>query len=330
MVPLKATLQKIGRDLYEAETAGDAGRAVLRALPEWLPWVGAGACITAYVVTLRVRLFIARWRRAARRRVERKFMALGFLHDYAQPPGDSFTLVGDDDEDEDDGDGDDTALTMADIEEFRCSLGIRSPRDDDLLLLVEEMLLVDPIPDGWVLYRTSAGLVRFMNVNTQELFFFHPGKREEERHIRAELKRRNRVVMEAKFNFLGGDEESSRRSVSNSSFALRRQRMKKTSGTCNACGESANGGKATLSFSDDDDDDEVDGRDEQSTFRRLFRYFVEREERRIERDVEKQLGMAPATGSGSLGAPQAESRSLRVLPANVVHSGAHLKRVSVS
>ncbi|RNE99942.1 hypothetical protein TraAM80_07905 [Trypanosoma rangeli] len=326
---LKSTLHTIGRGLYDAETVGDAGRTVLQALPAWVPWVGAGACITAYVVTFRVRLFIARWRRAARWRVERKYMALGFLHDYAQPPGMSFTLVGEDEEDEDGEDGDATALKMSDIEEFCCSLGIRSPRDDDLLLLVEEMLLVDPIPDGWVLYRTTAGLVRFMNVNTQELFFFHPGKLEEERRIRAELKLRNRVVMEAKFNFLGGDEESGRRNGNNYSFSLRKQRHKKFSDTCNACSDSTGGGGATLSFSDDGDN-EVDGRDEQSTFRRLFRYFLEREERKIERDVEKKLGVLPAAGSGSLGAPQTESRSLRVLPANLVHSSAHLKRVTAS
>ncbi|KAF8294540.1 hypothetical protein TcYC6_0100000 [Trypanosoma cruzi] len=328
MASVRSTLHKIKTDLYEAETAGEAAQAVLQALPRWLPWVGAGACITAYIVTLRVRLFVARWRRAARRRVERKYMAIGYLHDYAQPQGEFFTLVGDDNDDDDGEEGDNTALTLSDIEEFRCSLGIRSPRDDDLLLLVEEMLLVDPIPEGWVLYRTSAGLVRFMNVNTQELFFFHPGKREEERYIRAELKRRNNVFMEAKFNFLGSDDKSGRFPGSNTSFALRRQRQKKATTAGNNCSDSVGSGGATLSFSDDEE--VVDGKDEQSTFRRLFRYFVEREERKIERDVEKQLAVSPAAGSGPIGSSRAESRSLRVFPANVVHSGSHIKRVSVS
>ncbi|KEG10373.1 hypothetical protein DQ04_03801000 [Trypanosoma grayi] len=332
------TLLKLRRELYEAETASDAGAALLRAVPRWLPWVGTCACAAAYIASIRVRLFIAKWRRAARRRAERKYKALGYLHTGALPPGESFTLA------EDDHDGgagagdecssssrsssssaDDTALSVADIEEFRCSLGIRSPRDEDLLVMVEEMLLIDPIPDGWVLYRTTSGVVRFMNLNTQELFFFHPCKREEERYIRAEVRHRNRVTMESKYNFSYGDEESDRRTAANASLTLQRRRKKMTSSRDNGTPNyKANGNNASLRFSDDENSE--GDRDEQSTFRRLFHYFVEREQRKIERDVEKKYRQSSVGGSNDVGTPQTEGRSLRVLPANVVHINSHTKR----
>ncbi|ORC86554.1 uncharacterized protein TM35_000271440 [Trypanosoma theileri] len=377
------SLQQFKRDLYAAETLSDAGRALLQAVPYWLPFVSAGACITTYILTMRLRLFIAKWRRTARRRAERKYRALGHLHNGIPPPCSSFTIVEDDEDDDNnsyrnmnkngsnndnDNSGisntnsnngnnseDSTTLSMLDIEEFRRSLGIRSPRDDDLLVMVEEMLLVDPIPDGWVLYRTTAGVVRFMNINTQELFFFHPDKQEEEQYIRAELQRRNKTSLEAKYKFSCSDEErtfcgvASLPSSSTPPISWKQQINKGKRSNKVRADDNDNNIAAPMKFSDSDaydydyDYDEHsydDGKDTQSTFRRLFHYFLEREKRKIERDVEKKFrhstGALVISGSGGtsgdIGTPSFENRTMRLISANTVYnhnySNTHPKRAS--
>nr|CCD14291.1 unnamed protein product [Trypanosoma congolense IL3000] len=210
------------RDLYEAETLSDASRAVLSSAPRWAPWVGAGAFFISYVGFIRVKIFIGKWRRAARKRAERKFLTISQWQSWETTPAYAeLSLTG---EGDGGGDGDDdsdveercgngcedrTMLTLDDIDEFRKSLRLRLPRDNDLLVSIEEMLLVDEIPDGWVLYRTTAGVVRFMNLNTQELAYFPPGQREKEYHIRKELRRRSRLEAARKCTLLcGGDVNS--------------------------------------------------------------------------------------------------------------------------
>ncbi|KAH8614255.1 hypothetical protein ERJ75_000749900 [Trypanosoma vivax] len=184
-------VRQLHRDLYRAENLSDALRIIFLSGPRWLPWVGAGMFFTAYMTFLRVRILISRFRRAARARAERKFFALGLPCDCVTPPPCTlFTKIGDGN-DEDDGivslEKNDATVTLADIEEFCFVLGLRDSRDDDLFTIVTKMLLVDDIPEGWALYRKSTGELRFLNFSTQELSFFHPGKRKEELYIRKEL-----------------------------------------------------------------------------------------------------------------------------------------------
>ncbi|KAH9599888.1 hypothetical protein LSM04_001151 [Trypanosoma melophagium] len=382
------SLQEFKSDLYAAETLSDAGRALLHAVPYWLSFVSVGACITTYIATMRLRLFIAKWRRTARRRAERKYRTLGHLNNGIPAPCSSFTLVEDDDDDDDENENspsnvsnnnnnnqnedgnnnndnsdisnsnnnskkkkgnsgeDDTTLSVLDIEEFRRSLGIRSPRDDDLLVMVEEMLLVDPIPDGWVLYRTTAGVVRFMNINTQELFFFHPEKQQEEQHIRAELQRRNKAYREAKYKFSYSEKDgalysgSSIPSSSTPSFSWTHYKHKGKGGSKMRTNDNDIKMSAPVNFSDSDesnydydDSNYGDGKDEQSTFRRIFHYFLEREKRKIERDVEKKYLHSSGVGASSdSGTPLFENRSLRLVSANTVYNhkynNTHSRRAS--
>ena len=81
-------------------------------------------------------------------------------------------------------------LTYDEVEEFRRSLGIVLPRDEDLMTQIELMLLEDPIPEGWELFRCSYG-VRFRNTTTDALVFFHPAAHGLELHIRQELAQRD-------------------------------------------------------------------------------------------------------------------------------------------
>eukprot|EP00796_Vickermania_ingenoplastis_P002208 gene2208-1375_t len=194
------------RRLYAAETPLEGYRAMYSFFPPWFPPVALLSLTGLYGVWVCVRIKYTRWRIAERRRAERAFEVLENLrglhamntrdrglHSHALAEED-----GDDDEEEEEGQ-DETVVSIRDLDEFRSSLGVQLPRDEDLLGIIEQMLMDDPIPEGWVLYRTSAGIIRFMNINTQELSFFHPDKSKEQHHIESELRRRNREAMESKY-----------------------------------------------------------------------------------------------------------------------------------
>lgn len=278
-------------EVYAAGSVREGLRAIFRVVPYWLPVVAVGSGVGVYCAVFRVRLFLTQWRIAERQRVERKYDLLDNLRGVSMmgPVGALEPLADEDDEDDDEESNDETMVSMADVDEYRSSLGIRLPRDEDLLGSVEKMLMVDPIVDGWVLYRTTAGIIRFMNLNTQELFFFHPGKKAEQAHIEEELKKRNRQQMETKYNFSYEDEGMNSFSMAGRSGGTGGGGG---GGGYTACsvgvGGGAPAGPSPLNFGDDDvaSDDEL--RD--STFKRLFGFFLEKEQRRIEQDVARARG----------------------------------------
>lgn len=338
--------------IYAATTPGEGIRVFFDVVPYWVPLLGLAGAAGAYYITFRVRLFMSQWRIAERRRAERKFELLDSLRGTATVSVGAVHRLGDDDDDVDDDDDDDddeedrdyTAVSRRDINEFRSSMGIRLPRDDDLLAIVERMLMSDPIPDGWVLYRTSAGIIRFMNLNTQELFFFPPNRRKEKLHIESELRKRNREAMESRYNFSYDDEGLNSNTLSPSRPDVASLSSGRTS-------RPTVGGPSPIDFSDegagqDDDDDETHG----SAFHRLFHYFLEREQRRIEQDVVRSRtsregsalngakapspggwGASAAAGVGSgtssgggidgLGSSYRQSSSMtdRVVPSSMIH-----------
>lgn len=279
-------------DLYAAQTFPDGMRVVFRHVPYWVPVAGLLSAVGLYCVTFQVRLFVSKWRIAQRRLVERKYDLLDDLRVGPMSTVGHLETLGDDDVDDDDDDeyNDETAVSNADIEEFRSSLGIRLPRDEDLLEIVERMLLVDPIPSGWVLYRTTTGVIRYMNLNTKELAFFPPAKHKEEQKIESEIKKRNRQAMESKYNFSYEDEGLNAQSLQ-SSYAAR-------TGGAGGLGAGGGPGPAPVDFGDDDFNNDEDFT-QNSTFKRVFKYFVEREQKRIEEDVARSRVTAERGSSGT-------------------------------
>eukprot|EP00744_Colponema_vietnamica_P021590 GILI01030875.1.p1 GENE.GILI01030875.1~~GILI01030875.1.p1 ORF type:complete len:255 (-),score=32.92 GILI01030875.1:101-865(-) len=168
--------------IYEAEELSEGLKAIGEVLPKWVVPAAVAGGLAAYVAVFQGRLALSKWRHRERELNERSGSS--------RAPS-SFGA------DEADDLSDSSLLTFDEVEEFRRSLGIVVPRDDDLLAIVEGMLIEDPIPDGWELYRCTFG-VRFRNTDTGELAFFHPDARELELHIRETLKERDT-------SFLGSD-----------------------------------------------------------------------------------------------------------------------------
>lgn len=271
--------------LYSAHTFAEGLRVVFEVVPLWVPVAGVITTAGTYYVTFRVRLFLAQWRIAERRRAERKYELLDNLRGMKIVPVGAVHALGDDDDDDDDDEDeeeDETAVSRRDVDEFRSSLGIRLPRDEDLMAIVERMLMSDTLPDGWVLYRTSAGIVRFMNLNTQELFFFPPNKRKEKALIESELKKRNREAMESRYNFSYEDEGMNSSSLSPSRSET--QNFETSHRSAREDGGTAEGSASPIDFDDGAGaEDPNDGLS--STFRRVFSYFLEREQKKIEQGV---------------------------------------------
>ncbi|KAG5510913.1 hypothetical protein JKF63_06414 [Porcisia hertigi] len=279
-----AGLSEWWQRLYSAHTFAEGLRVVLEVVPLWVPVAGVITTAGGYYITFRVRLFLAQWRIAERRRAERKYELLDNLRGMTTVPvGAVHSLVDDDDDDDDDDEEEDeAAVSRRDVDEFRSSLGIRLPRDGDLMAIVERMLISDTLPDGWVLYRTSAGIVRFMNLNTQELFFFPPNKRKEKALIESELKKRNREAMESKYNFSYEDEGMNSSSLSPARADS--QGYEASLRYAREGGAAARGNAFPIDFDDAAGaEDSNDGFS--STFRRLFSYFLEREQKKIEQGV---------------------------------------------
>ena len=281
---------------------------VFEVVPLWVPVAGVIATAGTYYVSFRVRLFIAQWRIAERRRAERKYELLDNLRGMNAMPIGAVHALGDDDDDDDDDEEeeeDETAVSRRDVDEFRSSLGIRLPRDEDLLAIIERMLMSDPLPDGWVLYRTSAGIIRFMNLNTQELLFFPPNKRKEKAYIESELRKRNREAMESRYNFSYEDEGMNSSSLSPSGGGV--QGFTSTHHAARDNEGSPTGNASPIDFHDGADSEGPD-EGQTSTFTRVFNYFLEREQKKIEQDVararsskEGSLLGQPSTGLSSGG-----------------------------
>ncbi|TPP45268.1 hypothetical protein CGC20_1050 [Leishmania donovani] len=244
--------------LYSAHTFAEGLRVVFEVVPLWVPVAGVITTAGTYYVTFRVRLFLAQWRIAERRRAERKYELLDNLR--------GMKIV---------------------------------PVGADLMAIVERMLMSDTLPDGWVLYRTSAGIVRFMNLNTQELFFFPPNKRKEKALIESELKKRNREAMESRYNFSYEDEGMNSSSLSPSRSDT--QNFETSHRSAREDGGTAGGNASPIDFDDGAGaEDPNDGLS--STFRRVFSYFLEREQKKIEQGV----ALARSSREGSvLGGPSA-------------------------
>ncbi|CAJ1005866.1 hypothetical protein Q4I28_001183 [Leishmania naiffi] len=287
--------------LYSAHTFTEGLRVVFEVVPLWVPVAGVVTTAGTYYITFRVRLFLAQWRIAERRRAERKYDLLDNLRGMTTVPVGAVHALDDDDDDDDDDDEeeDETAVSRRDVDEFRSSLGIRLPRDEDLMAIVERMLMTDTLPDGWVLYRTSAGIVRFMNLNTQELFFFPPNKRKERALIESELKKRNREAMESRYNFSYEDEGMNSSSLSPSradpqNFVPSHRSSHEDSGH-------TGGNASPIDFDDGAGvEDPNDGLS--STFRRMFSYFLEREQKRIEQGVALARSSREGSALGGLSA----------------------------
>ncbi|EPY29985.1 hypothetical protein AGDE_09670 [Angomonas deanei] len=275
-------------DLYAAETPREGLEVIFRVIPKWLPVALLAGGLVSYAVVFRVRLFLHKWRRAERRRAEHKYDLLDNLKDMsADPPAGALETLQDEEGDEDDEeDVDEACVATRDIEEFRSSLGIRLPRDEDLLAVVERMLLVDPIPDGWVLYRTSAGIIRFMNLNTQELFFFPPNKKKEKQLIETELRSRNRQAMESKYSFSYEDEGLNSQSLHPSGQAGASTSGQPLPGPSTTPRNEAQ----TNTFDFEEAATPEEDASQNSTFKRMFHYFLEKEQRRIEGEVARDRG----------------------------------------
>lgn len=165
--------------IYEAEELGEGLRAISEVLPRWvLPCAVAGGLAT-YIAVFQGRLALSKWRHRERELNERSGSS--------RAP----SVFGPDDVDDL---NDSSLLTYEEVEEFRRSLGIVLPRDDDLMSQIEGMLLDDPIPEGWELYRCTYG-VRFRNTTTGALAFFHPDARDLEHKIREELLSRDAAFL---------------------------------------------------------------------------------------------------------------------------------------
>lgn len=292
--------------LYAAQTLTEGLRVVFEVVPFWVPVAGVVATAGTYYVSFRVRLFLAQWRIAERRRAERKYELLDNLRGMAAMPVGAVHALGDDDDDDDDDEEeeeDETAVSRRDVDEFRSSLGIRLPRDEDLMAIVERLLMTDTLPDGWVLYRTSAGIIRFMNLNTQELLFFPPNKRKEKTYIESELRKRNREAMESRYNFSYEDEGMNSSSLTPSGADV--PGFTSTHHSAHDNGGSQSGNASPIDFNDGADSEGPD-EGQASTFKRVFNYFLEREQKKIEQDVAR----ARSSREGSVLGPSATGQPL--------------------
>lgn len=298
--------------LYDAETAGEGIQCLLSFFPRWVPPFALLSLVGVYGVTMFARLKFTRWRIAERHRAQATYELLANLRGFHTVGGGragsrGHALSEDDVDDDEEDEEDETAVTMRDVDEFRSSLGVLLPRDEDLLGIIERMLVVDPIPEGWVLYRTTAGIIRFMNNNTQELSFFPPNKRKEQEHIEAELRRRNREAMQSKYATQASsmllEEEGSFRTIPHGNTPRRREeeeiamrsgfdsthagesesdRLKAGGSSPYPVGNDTSGGRDRFPHSPHDLFDPANSK---SVVKRMLNYFLEREQKKIEKDV---------------------------------------------
>lgn len=172
----------------EAETLGEIVKIVENALPFWTRLGATVGLVTSYISYYKIRYMINRWRRRERNRMYEKYSRIE-QEDRCEVAdiSDATDAV------------DPTAVSLRDLDEFHMALGLRRPRDNDLIEKVDKMILTDVIPDGWILYRTSQGYIRFRNQSTESLSFFHGGAKVLEGIVRIETSQRNAKEIEKEF-----------------------------------------------------------------------------------------------------------------------------------
>lgn len=237
------------RELYRAESLDDAVPLILKHVPVWAPMTALLGGTLLYAGSVRLRLLLSKWRRRERARLVQKHQ----LDSAASSPSprrvdDSMQLEN----------VDATVVTEDDLYEFHLSLGLMSPRDDDLIELVNKMILSDPIPDGWILFRCSGGFLRFRELNTDELRFFHPDARTTETVVRNTLSARNAADIEFQFGCVSRGASTS---------------------------YSGGGNEPDVDF---DAAIQASKKDEE-TFGRLLAFFMKRETAKIEAEVEESF-----------------------------------------
>lgn len=176
--------------LYDAQDLAEGLRVLQSTLPPWVaPSLLVGATAT-YFLAYKSRKALNQWRNAQRRAALQRYQSLSRAQSMQPSPSPEGTF------DRAALDySDPTQVTEDDVEEFRHALGLVLPRDNDLVDLIERMLMEDPIPQGWVLYRCSYGGLRFRNEVTEELRFFHPDATSVEETVRRELAKRDQAEM---------------------------------------------------------------------------------------------------------------------------------------
>lgn len=294
---------------------------VSRGVRTWVPLLAVVSAMGGvYYAAYRLRLRLIRWRMEERRRAEHQYELLenliDFQHLHRSTSGNRVATHalaedeandGTDGDEEDEEEEDETAVSLRDTEEFRSSLGIILPRDEDLFAMIERMLLEDPVPDGWVLYRTTAGIIRFLNVNTQELSFFHPGKRREQHLIEAELQKRNMMAMESRYapqhSHQGGAYAQDRPVVFSHSSRWDHRDGEGGVGAAHLTSSPSYEAPAgddshrTLSHTLGSEASISSPPAGVSMLRRMVNYFVEREQRRIQEDVARERALAVSSAS---------------------------------
>eukprot|EP00331_Platyophrya_macrostoma_P004219 CAMPEP_0176421506 /NCGR_PEP_ID=MMETSP0127-20121128/9210_1 /TAXON_ID=938130 /ORGANISM="Platyophrya macrostoma, Strain WH" /LENGTH=359 /DNA_ID=CAMNT_0017802241 /DNA_START=186 /DNA_END=1265 /DNA_ORIENTATION=+ len=235
--------------------------------------MAVAACASLYV-SYRTRLLIGKWRKNERARLIQKYRNNQSAATSASPspqrcdPTDSgiIEIV------------DPTVVTVDDLEEFHMALGLMQPRDEDLILLVDDMLLNQAIPAGWILYRTTGGYIRFRELNTEELTFFHPGARELERLVRSGVASRNQADMEFQFGDMS-------RGVS-------------TSGHGEYDNDEVHHAVPNADF-EDSGPTEADSEKEAHMFNKLLNFFVDKEKESAAMEVQIQESFRPSRAKRS-------------------------------
>lgn len=186
-------MSKTYQALLDAATLEEGVVVIKSAVPTWVPTTVAVAACASLYVSYRTRLMIGKWRKNERARIIQKYRNNQSASPSPSPqrcdPEDSANLET----------VDPTVVTTDDLNEFHMALGLMQPRDDDLIAMVDDMLLNQPIPNGWILYRTTGGYIRFRQLNTEELTFFHSGARDLEQLVRSGVATRNQAEMEFQF-----------------------------------------------------------------------------------------------------------------------------------
>jgi hypothetical protein len=293
--------------LYDAQDVGEGLKVLQSALPVWVaPSLVVGAS-AAYLLAYKSRKALNQWRNAQRNATLQRYQSLSraaSMHPSPSPEGtfDRTAFGASSTIDY----SDPTQVTEEDVEEFRHALGLMLPRDADLVEMIEQMLMEDPIPDGWVLYRCSFGGLRFRNESTEELRFFHPMATEVEDKVRRELAKRDQAEM-AMYGAQMFAQRGSSGGSSGGPSSIRIQASQRSP---------AMFGKAEWKPPCDEPADPDSGT---NTFANVFDFFLAREKETIEQEVVRSIqnpssamGRRSSFVSGSRTPRQ--SASMRVMP----------------
>jgi hypothetical protein len=263
------------KQLYSAKSLEDALPTIAERIPVWAPMtflLGGGLL---YIGSFRMRLLLSKWRRHERARLIQKYQLESAANSPSPRRADDSLMVEH---------VDPTVVTEEDLDEYHLSLGLMRPRDDDLIALVDKMILSDSIPEGWILFRCASGFLRFRELNTDELRFFHPKAKTTESVVRCTVSARNQADMEFQFGNL-----SRGASTSNS------------------------GGNDGMNEPEVDFEAAVaESKNDEETFGRLLQIFMKRETAKIEAEVEESFRPTRAKGASQSRRGGALTPSLRV------------------